>query len=222
MKEGQPYYSPVDVYSIAKYAYSQLNNANRPEKLKILCAELLRYGAKAQIFKNYRTDSLADGAMTENHKSFLSDMDTVLFNNTNTVLNDLENAPMTWEGKALDLASKVAVKFIFSMGTYTGDVTDLTLKVSYKDINGKVNTLTLSNGELYNTKYNFYAFTLDTLLAAELRSVLSMQIFEGDTPVSCTLQYTADTYGNNKTGALGDLCKALFAYSDSAKAYFIG
>lgn len=30
----------------------------------------------------------------------------------------------------------------------------------------------------------------------------------------------ADTYGNNKTGNLLALCKALFAYSDSAKAYF--
>jgi len=65
-----------------------------------------------------------------------------------------------------------------------------------------------------------YVFTLDALLAAELRSVVSVQIFAGDIPVSCTLQYSADTYGNNKTGNLLELCKALFAYSDSAKAYF--
>ena len=65
-----------------------------------------------------------------------------------------------------------------------------------------------------------YVFTLDTLLAAELRAIVSAQIFAGETPVSCTLQYSADTYGNNKTGPLLHLCKALFAYSDSAKAYF--
>ena len=52
-------------------------------------------------------------------------------------------------------------------------------------------------------------------------SVVSAQVYEGDTPVSCTLQYSADTYGNNKTGALLQLCKALMAYSDSAKAYFL-
>ncbi len=219
-KDGQIYYSPVDDYSIADYAYSQMKKATASVSLKTLCADLLRYGAKAQIFKNYRTDNLADADMTEEQKSFLSDPDSVVFGNTNTVLNDVENAPMKWEGKALDLASKVTIKFIFSMGTYTGDIADLTLKVSYEDVNGQAKALTLSNGELYNSKYNFYAFTLDTLLAAELRSVLSVQIFEGETPVSCTLQYTADTYGNNKTGALGDLCKALFAYSDSAKVYF--
>ena len=33
--------------------------------------------------------------------------------------------------------------------------------------------------------------------------------------------YSPDTYGNGKTGTLGDLCRALFAYSDSAKAWFM-
>jgi hypothetical protein len=67
-----------------------------------------------------------------------------------------------------------------------------------------------------------YAFTVDTLLAAELRTVVSVQVYEGETPVSCTLQFSADTYGNGRTGDLLDLCKALFAYSDSAKIYFMG
>ncbi len=221
-KDGQPYYSPVDEYSIATYAYSQISKLGVPDSLKSLCADLLRYGAKAQIFKSYRLDALADGKMTEEYKSFLSNIDAVTFGNTNTVLNDLENASVKWEGKALDLASKVTVKFIFSMGNYTGDHTDLSLKVSYKDIYGNAKSVTLDNGELYNANYNYYAFTLDTLLAAELRSVLSAQIYAGEIPVSCTLQYSADTYGNNKTGALLDLCKALFAYSDSAKTYFAG
>ena len=50
--------------------------------------------------------------------------------------------------------------------------------------------------------------------------VLTAQVYEGDTPVSNSTVFSADTYGNGKTGLLGDLCKALFAYSDSAKAYF--
>ncbi len=219
-KNGQLYYSPVDEYSIATYAYSQMNNAGRPQNLKALCAELLRYGAKAQIFKSYRTDSLADAAMTEEHKAFLSDIDSVVFGNTNVVLEDLANAPIQWEGKSLDLASKVAVKFVFSMGTYTGELADLTVRVSYEDIYGATKTLTIGNAELYNEAHGYYAFTLDALLAAELRSVLSVQIYAGETPVSYTMQYSADTYGNNKKGELLELCKALFAYSDRAKAYF--
>ncbi len=219
-KDGQPFHSPVDEYSIATYAYSQMSNSGRPQNLKTLCADLIRYGTKAQIFKAYRLDALADSKMTEEQKNFLSNMESVEFGNTDTVLNDLENAPIKWEGKSLDLASKVTVKFIFSMGTYKGNLADLSLRVSYEDIYGTAKTLTLTNGEVYHSVYGYYAFTMDALLAAELRSVLSVQIFEGEDPVSSTLQYSVDSYGSNKNGTLLDLCKALLTYSDSAKAYF--
>ena len=218
-KDGQIYYSATDDYSIADYAYSQMDKSV-PNSLKSLCADLLRYGSKAQIFKAYRTDNLADAAMTETDKTYLSDIEAVAFGNTNTVLNDLNNAPTTWVGKALDLESKVALKYIFSLTDYTGDIKDLTLRVSYKDVKGNEKTLTLVSPEVYNEKKGYYAFTFDGLLAAELRTVVSAQIFAGENPASCTLQYSADAYGNNKTGVLGDLCKALFAYCDSAKAYF--
>ncbi|MBP3413284.1 MAG: hypothetical protein J6K89_08490 [Oscillospiraceae bacterium] len=219
-KNGQPYHSPVDVYSIASYAYSQMNNPDRPEALKTLCADLLRYGGRAQIFKNYRTDALADANMTAVHRAYLSDMEAVTFGNTNKVLNDVDNAPITWAGKALDLESKVALKFVFDPSNYTGDLSKLSLRVSYTDIHGKPKTVALEDPELYNPDRMLYAFTLEALLAAELRSVVSVQILAEDAPASCTLQYSADTYGNNKTGALLELCKALFAYSDSAKVYF--
>ncbi len=147
-------------------------------------------------------------------------MDSVTFGSTNKVLNNLENAPISWAGKALDLESKVALKFVFNPANYKGDPSALTLKVSYTDINGTPKSLSIKDPELYNPDLGWYVFTLDALLAAELRAVVSVQIFAGDIPVSCTLQYSADTYGNNKTGNLLELCKALFAYSDSARSYF--
>ena len=220
IKDGQTYYSPTDDYSIADYAYSQMNKANMPLSLKTLCADLLRYGTKAQIFKSYRTDSLADAAMSDSHKTYLSDTEAVTFGNNNVVLKDLENATVTWAGKALDLASKVTLKFIFSPASYQGNVDDLRLRLTYMGIDGETKSLSLTETELYNADRGLYAFSFDGLLAAELRAVVSAQVYEGNTPVSCTLQYSADTYGNNKTGTLSDLCKALFAYSDSAKVYF--
>ena len=124
-----------------------------------------------------------------------------------------------WEPGAKK-GSDLGLKFIFSKGTYTGDLSDLSLRVSYTDTYGAAKEVMLTGAELYNANLGYYAFTLDTMLAAELRSVVSVQVYSGNTPVSCTLQYSADTYGNNKTGTLGALCKALFAYSDSAKSYF--
>jgi hypothetical protein len=149
-------------------------------------------------------------------------MEAVTFGNTNTTLTDLPNPTVTWAGKSLNLDSKVELKFVFNPSAYNGNIQDLTLHVNYADMNGQPKTATVGNPELYNASRGYYAFTFDGLLAAELRSVVSVQIFYDTTPVSCTLQYSADTYGNNRTGTLLDLCKALFAYSDSARAYFIG
>ncbi len=219
-KNGQPYYSNPDVYKICDYAYSQLSKNGSSPALKTLCADLLRYGAKAQIFKGYRTSALADSKLTEAYSAYLTDLETVTFGNTNQVLEDLPSAPITWAGKGLDLDSKVCVKFIFNPAGYTGDLANLSLKVSYKDVYGETMSLSLTEPKVYSGK--LYAFTLDTLLASELREVISVRIYAGNTPVSATLQYSADTYGNNKTGDLLTLCKALVAYSDSAKGYFAG
>ena len=49
-KGGREYYSPTDNYSITTYAYSQLSKQENSSELKVLCAELLRYGAKAQMY----------------------------------------------------------------------------------------------------------------------------------------------------------------------------
>ena len=220
-KDGQTLCSETDSYSIAQYAYAQLNKPAATQRLKTLCADLLRYGAKAQIFKAYRTDSLADAGMTEAHRASLSDLQAVTFGNTNRVLDDLPDAPIAWVGKGLDLESKVCLKFIFVPVDFMGDLADLTLRVSYQDVYRDERRLTLTEPLPYGSDRSLYAFTLDTLLASELREVVSVQIFHGETPVSATLQYSADTYGNNKKGDLLELCKALIAYSDSAKSYFV-
>lgn len=99
--------------------------------------------------------------MTATHKAYLSDIDSVTFGNTNKVLYDLENAPISWTGKALDLESKVALKFVFNHANYQGDSSTLTLKVSYTDINGELKTLSVGYPELYNPDMGLYIFTLD-------------------------------------------------------------
>ena len=223
MKDGQPYCSNADLYSVAQYAYSQLNKdiTIAPARLKTICADLLRYGSKAQVYKGYRIGSLADGAMTEAHKAYLSDLEAVSFGENNLDMGDLEQPTVIWAGKSLNLDSKVALKFVFSLADYTGELEALSMKVSYKNIYGESVEVTVRELQIYSEARNLYSFTVDSLLVSELREVLSVRIYEGEQPLSTTYRYSADTYGNNKTGALLDLCKALFAYSDSAKRYFI-
>ncbi|MBP3411803.1 MAG: hypothetical protein J6K89_00930, partial [Oscillospiraceae bacterium] len=219
-KNGVPSCSQTDLYSIADYAYSRLDNAGADAALKTLCADLLRYGSAAQTFKGYRTNALADAKMTAAHKAYLTDLDTVSFGGTNREYAALENAPIKWVGKTLDLANKVTVMYVFDASGYTGDIRDLSLRVNYKTYNGESVALTLSDAQSYGANANYYFFKLDQLLAAELRQPVSVAVYKGTERLSAVLQYSADTYGNNKTGALLTLCKSLFAYSDSALAYF--
>ncbi len=218
-KDGVDYVSNTDSYSIAQYAYSQLNKSGSSDTLKRLCADLLRYGAAAQSFKGYRTDSLCDSAMTLEQLMWLSDIGNVTFGNLNTEDGDLTAPVITWVGKALNLDSKVTVRFAFSTANYSGDPTELTLRIRYINYQGEEVEQILSDPQVYGSA-DRYAFSFDGLLAGELRTAISATVYEGETQLSNTLHYSPDTYGNNKTGALGTLCKALFAYSDSAKSYF--
>ena len=221
-KGGENYSSLADRYSIAQYAYGQLSKESTKVTLKTLCAELLRYGAAAQTFKGYRTDCLADSLMTEGQKNLTTPLENVVFDSFNTVTGEGENMGVAWVGKSLLLDSKVTIRYIVDLTGFGGEISDLSLALSYKNIRGEEKMATLAAPVPYNAEKGFYSFDFDGLLAAELRQPVYATVYCGETPVTGMLEYSASTYGNNKTGALGDLCKALMAYSDSAKAFFAG
>lgn len=213
----EEFVSETDVYSVATYAYAQMNKATATDELKAVCANLLRYGAQAQIVKG-STNVLADAAMTAEQKAYLTDLNTVSVASVAKTLGDAEG--IAWAGKSLVLDSKVAVKAIFDLTGYAGDVEALNLRVSYVSANGKEVTLTVDTCELYNIEKNFYAFTVDTLLATDMRCELTMALYEGDTQISETQVYSVESYCASRAGLIGELGKALLAYSDAAKAFF--
>ena len=219
-KGEQEYYSKTDSYSVATYAYGMLNSS-KDAKMLTLCADLLRYGAEAQAFKGYRTDALVDVDMTETHRSYLSNTDDLTFTATDSYLGDLASPMITWVGKTLDLGSKVGMKFVFNAKNYTGDLSKLSMKVTYQGSTGETKSVTVTGIETYNANNKQYSFTFYGLLASELRTIVDVAIYNGNTQLSETLRYSAESYAA-KTGttALAALTKALFAYSDSAKAYF--
>lgn len=212
--------SELDDYSVAQYAYGQLNSANGNEKLKSLCANLLRYGAKAQSFKNYRVDDLPTKNLTEQQEGYLTDLNTVVFGKNNEIYNDLENAPVTWLGKTLLLDAKIQMKFVLDVSGYKGDLKDLYLRVEYLNFKGEKTVATVRDLEVFDEATNRYFYCFDGLLAAELRQPVTVAVYEGDRRVSKTLCYSVDTYGSDATGTLGELCRAIIAYSDAAQDFF--
>ena len=220
-KDGQEYIVN-DTYSVATYAYSQLNKSNATDTTKATCANLLRYGAAAQVFKNTRTDALVDANMTDAHRAYLTDLSTVEIANNYRVLDDLADASVTWVGKTFQMNTRVELKFVFSLAKFTGSQSDLSLHVSYVDYKGVAQTVVVPNSAMtvYNAKNSSYAFNVDSLKSADMRDVLSVAVYEGETQVSPTMQYSVESYGYGKTGQTLTVCQALLAYSDAAKAQF--
>ena len=219
-ENGTEYRSGTDLYSIARYAYGQLAKSGISRSLQVLCAELLRYGGAAQIYKSYRTDHLADKDLTEEHRAHLADTETVAFDSYNSITEAVEAPTVTWAGKTLLLDSKVTIRYVLDLSKYPGDPSELSIRLSYTDLNGEEVTCVLEDPTVYNEALGYYSLDFDGLLAAELRQPVYARVYCGETPMTGILEYSASTYGMGKTGALGDLCKCLMAYSDSAKAYF--
>ena len=160
--------------------------------------------------------------MTDEQRAYLTDLSTLSFAQTDGISLSIVSPKVTWVGKTLLLDSKVGVKLVFNASNYTSDVSKLSMRVDYTNCKGEAKSVTLTGAEVYNAANKYYSFTFSGLLAAELRSVLSAAIFEGETQLSDTLEYSAETYAAKTTGtALGTLSSALFAYSDAAKAYFV-
>jgi hypothetical protein len=158
--------------------------------------------------------------MTPEQVQYLSDMSGLQFGDNYKVLNDVTTPLITWTGKALVLDSKVTLKFVFNAAQYAGSVENLKLKVTYTNYAGQTVETEVTGAQVYNANAGLYAFDFDGLLAAELRTVVTVAVYAGNTQVSPSMCYSADSYGNGRTGTLLDLCKALVAYSDSALIYF--
>ena len=222
MKGGQEYYSKTDVYSVAEYAYGKLDStkATDTDELKAICANLLRYGALAQMQFNYRTDALVDTNMTDAHKSYLTDLATVEMKDYRKQLNDLDTVIVPWKSTTLELGNKVIMCLIVNLANYTGDPAELTMRLTYVDSNG----LTVTEErplELYNPDAQTYAVSYDGLRATEMRSIVSAAIYNGDTRVSKTVEYSIESYGARSSDtAMRDLCLAMLAYGDAANAFF--
>ena len=209
-----------DKYAISTYAYSQLNKTTSSEPLKALCANLIQYGAWAQRYKNYLTIAYVDSMLKEEHRKYLTDLNTVEFETTNKEFDDLEDPSVQWIGKTLDLKSNIALKTYIDCSNYAGSPAELQLKILYIDIHGDEQVTYGDKCTVYQEDKNLFTISFSHLPATDLRVPLALCIVDpAGNQVSTTIHYSLASYGNGKTGDLLTLCQALLAYSDAAAAF---
>ncbi len=195
--------------SVKGYAEKVIEAYSDNEKLMNLIADMLKYGAAAQKYVEYKEDELvtdgidltgkgstADPDADDNHRSMITEEGTEI---------DKSVYSFTAAGVRFDFDNKIYVKF-----KATGDAT-ISLKC-----NGKYAT----KEDLGNGTYIFYTDGID---AYSFDEVYTFELYADNVPHQ-TLTYSVNSYAyakftDEQATAVDELALALYRYGLSAKAY---
>lgn len=213
--DGIEYASETRTYSVAEYCYSMLElySDDAYAELRTLLVDLLHYGAKSQIYTNYKTDTLVNAQLTEAQLAWGTSGDPALGTVLNTTYQTVENPTATWKGAGLHLRESVSVRLKFTADS----VENLTVKIE----NG-TETWTIPSDKFIEEDGVYYVY-FSGLDAGQMRQTLYLTLCNGDTPVSNTACYSIESYAyekqNSTIDGLAELVKAMMRYGDSAYAY---
>ena len=198
-------------YSVARYCYDILEETDNPT-LRTLLVDLLNYGAAAQVYSWYKDKTLCNADLTAEQKAWGTTADPVLTSHLDEEYETVENPKAVWEAAGLVLDHAITMRFRFT----AENIENLIVKIRCDD-----QEWTISSFEASADKENQYYAYFNGLTARQMRQVVYVTVYEGDTAVSNTITYSMETYACNKQDEprLGDLVKAMMRYGDSAAAY---
>ena len=200
---GEEVSSTSGTYSVLDYCTDALGKTTNGT-LKTLLVDTLNYGAAAQTYKNYNTGNLVNAGLTDDQKALATaDRELVKIENLQTGEGGLS---AQWTYAALLLDDAITVKLTFTAASKEG----LTVKISDAEQE-------IVDSGTEGTYYVYYPLT-----PKQLSDTITAQVFNGETVVSKTLSFSAETYAATKAAggdALADLVTAMMKYGDAAKAY---
>ena len=218
---GQLVEGETVTYSVSDYCYNMLETC-KPEndsegkygELRTLLVDLLHYGAASQLYVNYNTGSLVNGALTETQLAWGSAGDPALASALDVAYATVEAPQASWKSAQLALRESVAVRVKIAVSSLEG----ITVKVTLGN-----DTHEISADELIEAGNGVYYVSFEKLNVAQLREKIYFTVYRDDAPVSNTLCYSVETYAyNNQANAdakLAELVKALIRYGDAAFAF---
>ena len=211
----------VDTYSILTYATSSTGFGGSNTNLKKTLADMLNYGAAAQVNFNYNTSDLVNqrAEVKDYVTANMSSTDDLTFTDISSTSGDGFNAQ-----KSLSLNSSIDFVATVNATRLAGmDLANVKAVFSYrntkeqKDYDIEVYANDPVNASASGTTVNFYC---RTLAAAQMKDKVTIRVYNGDTQISKDIVYSVESYcaGIAKTNAnLYALCQSLMKYSNSAK-----
>ena len=200
----------VAEYSIKSYSQRIMDTHHDDEELMNLVADLLRYGAAAQNYRNYKTDELVtegfelDGlGSSEAPKDYDNIRDLVTEDGKDTSVYTF-----TAVGVRFDYDNKIYVKF------RAEDLANVKLVINGTEIEAEGNAQDVGDG--------VYILYTDGVSATQFDKEFTIELHV-NSELYQTITYSVNSYSYAKqestTPYLADLVLALYRYGLSAKAY---
>ncbi len=210
--DGTIYYSNANTNSIKSFLMGKITDTVSPATLKTLAVDMLNYGAAAQLNFSYDTENLVNAELTEEQKAL----------GTQTAPEAVDSTVITGDG--INLTASVTVKskveLTLTCMYKTEDASNV--KFVFKDKDGNV------LAELAPTKHianKAVQCVYDQVGAKQMRELITIEVYDGDTLVSKTLTWSVESYvaatlaKTTTSEILANMVNAMLIYGDSAAAY---
>jgi len=202
-------------YSVVKYCDNQLKKTTISADLRTALSDLLIYGECNQIYEGYKTDVLVTSLLSANSTLTPSTFPAAGLDSSynKQKLSGTSLAECTFSGVTMTLGAKVVVRLTVTCT----DISKYTFKATLNGVD-----YNFTGDDLVPTgTANKYYLNFDQIKANLMGDVITFTIWDGDTQVSRTLEYSVYTYvQKNQTTTsetLANLLKALYNYGEAVK-----
>ena len=224
------YKSNVDEYGVLDYVSNQFAKSTTAADLKTVLADLVNYGAAAQIYSAYEVDQLVNavGDYTAPNGTVVNIANEV---STNATKNDpelanIENKNGTDGTAHLSnlLSLKSAVELMYAIPKNAVDKygkENVELRIHYY---GKDYPISGAEFTSYNSSY--YGYYFNEIIAADFGEIITAAVYAGGEQITSTRTYSIEAYcyskvnDANSSKELVDVCNAIMKYGKAVNAYF--
>lgn len=199
--------SKVKETSVETYALNMLRDEDSTGALKTVLADMLNYGAAAQTEFGYNTAKLANAQMTAEEAAYATASLDV------TALNAVTEKGTGCKGSSLSLKSSIVLNVFFDPAVVTQT---MTAKISYTNHNNKTVSAQIPGSQFQALGSSYLYLNVDSLVAGDIESVVTVAVYNGDTLVSenrfNVASYCASHPDDAVVVELAKFCTSAYAY----------
>ncbi len=197
-------------YSVLTYVNNMFAKTDDPA-FHTLLADLVKYGDAAQNYINYNTANMASAAVSEDLLANAT-ADAPELSSCTAISG---NGDVVFTSAYLTLRERITICYTIDDSAFDGNVADLELRI--------YDGARLIGTAKFEEVDGMYVASFSGLNALQMRTVLTAEVYDGDTCVSNTLDYSIESYAASKAAgnnALAVLVNAMMNFGISAETYF--